>query len=96
MTCVHLQRLESALIASGHRETFRGQAWSRHCREWVYFQCYLPLDFTRAKFSFDACVRDHEHNGTHDGRERGFVCTVHEDGIMGLFPGSGAAPTFEP
>jgi hypothetical protein len=37
-------------------------------------------------FELDPCVVEHEHLGTHDGQEAGFVCTVHQDGIMGAHP----------
>jgi hypothetical protein len=97
MTCEHLIALERALIEAGVKETSRGQAWSQNCREWVYFDCFLPAESTRRKFAFDPCVEDHAHLGTHDGQESGFVCTVHHDGVMGHHPASGvAAMTFEP
>lgn len=31
----HLQQLETEILAAGLQETFRGQAWSQNCREWV-------------------------------------------------------------
>ena len=86
MVCRHLRDLEKALIASGIPETYRGQAWSKECREWVYFSCYLNREEIRKAFRFDACVADHEHLGTHDGCEAGFYCKVHKDGIMGIHP----------
>ena len=85
MLCEHLHPLEEAMIASGLRETYRGQAWSRNCREWVYFDCYIDLEGVRNGFALDACVHDHEHRGTHDGQERGLVCTQCHDGIMGRY-----------
>ena len=91
MTCEHLIALERALIGAGMKETSRGQAWSQNCREWVYFDCFLPLKPLRQKFQLADCVEDHEHRGTHDGQESGFVCTVHNDGIMGHHPASGVA-----
>lgn len=86
MSCEHLQALEQALIDAGIRETFRGQAWTNNCREWVYFDCRLDRSKRRQRFHFQACVADHEHLGTHDGQEAGFICTIHHDGIMGLHP----------
>lgn len=95
MVCEHLAALERALIESGAAETFRGQAWSDNCREWVYFACVLDLPALRARFAFAPCVEDHVHRGTHDGSEAGFVCTVCHDAIMGRHPGdSGHAPAF--
>jgi hypothetical protein len=31
-------------------------------------------------------VVEHEHRGTHDGQEAGFVCSEHQDGVMGVHP----------
>jgi hypothetical protein len=84
MLCVHLRELEQAIQARGIRETSRGQAWSENCREWVYFDCYLEREEIRRRFRLEACVKDHEHWGTHDGQEAGFYCEVHKDGIMGV------------
>ena len=86
MTCEHLRALELAVMAAGHAELSRGAAWSENCREWVYFDCVLPLDAIRRAFALDACVEEHVHRGTHDGQEAGFVCRVHHDGIMGYPP----------
>jgi len=97
MTCEHLIELERALIEAGIRETSRGQAWSRNCREWVYFDCFLPRPLIRQKFNLADCVKDHDHRGTHDGNESGLVCDIHNDGIMGHHPDSGVtAETFRP
>lgn len=71
------------MLAQGIRETFRGQAWSSKCREWVYFDCYIDLDAAVRKFALADCVRQHVHRGTHDGQERGFVCAQCDDAIMG-------------
>jgi len=84
MLCDHLHALEQAILACGFRETSRGQAWSDHCREWVYFDCYLEREEIRKRFKLEVCVKDHEHWGTHDGQEAGFYCEIHEDGIMGI------------
>jgi len=85
MLCEHLSQLEQALIDRGIAVTFRGQAWSMNCREWVYFDCFLDVTEIRKTFSFSECVQDHSHRGTHDGQEVGLVCTVCHDGIMGLY-----------
>jgi hypothetical protein len=96
MVCKHLAPLEQELIAAGVVETFRGQAWSNNCREWVYFACWLDRQAIRARLPLAACVRDHEHLGTHDGQEAGFVCGACHDGIMGSHPSRrGGLPTFE-
>ena len=94
MTCEHLHELETALLASGIREIFRGAAWSQNCREWVYFDCYLDLDQLRQRFPLADCVVDNEHRGTHDGQERGLVCRECHDAIMGRFEPAAGIPFF--
>lgn len=86
MTCEHLIELERALLAAGIAETCRGAVWSRHCREWVYFDCVLALAPLREAFQLAECVQEHQLLGTHDGQECGFVCTQHQDAIMGHHP----------
>jgi hypothetical protein len=86
MVCEHLRALEQELAAAGFPETFRGQAWSSNCREWVYFDGYLDRASIRARMTLADCVHDHEHRGTHDGQESGFVCATCHDAIMGLHP----------
>ncbi len=86
MVCEHLAALERELITAGIEETYRGQAWSDNCREWVYFACVLDLASLRARFSFAPCVEDHTHRGTHDGAEAGFVCGACDDAVMGRHP----------
>lgn len=90
MTCEHLIQLEKAIISENIKETFRGRAWGKNCREWVYFNCILDLDSLRQNFSFAPCVKDHQHLGTHDGSEQGFYCSECKDGIMGIHPGQPA------
>jgi hypothetical protein len=85
MVCEHLAQLEKTLAASGIEETFRGAAWSRNCREWAYFRCWLDRESLRRRFSLAPCVVDHTHRGTHDGQEAGFVCTACHDAVMGVY-----------
>ena len=92
--CEHLRPLESALLAAGMEETFRGQAWSTNCREWVYFRCVLNRRSLRDRFALPACVIDHEHLGTHDGMEAGFVWRGCNDGIMGSHPKHPSGPEY--
>jgi hypothetical protein len=94
MTCEHLQAVEQAIIAQGIRETYRGQAWSSNCREWVYFDCYIDTAAVRQTFALADCVEDHVHRGTHDGQERGFTCSKCHDGIMGTFEPKQGSPLF--
>lgn len=97
MTCEHLVHIERAIVAAGFKETYRGAAWSMNCREWVYFDCELPIAAIRQAFPLADCVKDHAHRGTHDGQESGFVCEIHKDAVMGLYPGvSGNAKQFDP
>jgi hypothetical protein len=92
MTCEHLRPLEQAMLSGGMRETYRGQAWSNNCREWVYFDCFIDTASIRQKFNLAACVSEHAHRGTHDGQERGFVCSTCWDAIMGAYePSAGIA-----
>jgi len=84
MVCEHLVMLERELLGRGIAVTSRGRAWSDNCREWVYFDCYLNIPMIRKRIPFDACVKDHEHLGTHDGSEAGLVCSVHHDAVMGV------------
>ncbi len=83
MVCEHLQPLEAELKQAGIKETFRGQAWSHNCREWVYFDCHLDLASIRQRLNLAACVIDHENTDSHSGTERGLVCQEHHDAIVG-------------
>lgn len=86
MTCEHLRALEQEILAQGIKETFRGAAWTKNTREWVYFDCWLDLASIRARIPFPPCVIDHFHLGTHDGQESGLVCEEHQDALMGMHP----------
>jgi hypothetical protein len=94
MTCEHLRALEEAIIAAGLKETFRGQAWSKNCREWVYFECYIDPASVRLHFALAACVHEHSHRGTHDGQESGFVCSQCWDAIIGAYEPRAGLPVF--
>jgi hypothetical protein len=85
MLCRHLADLEAELQGS-YAETYRGRPWSRNCHEWVYFDCVLDREAIRARLSLASCVLDHEHRGTVEGAEAGFVCEVDQDAIMGVHP----------
>lgn len=94
MTCEHLFSLERALLAAGIRVRFRGQAWSQNCREWVYFDVFLDTAAVRALLALPTCVEDHAHRGTHDGQERGLLCTTCHDAIMGRYEPTPGLPRF--
>ncbi len=85
MVCEHLRKVEVAVVASGATETFRGQAWTDNCREWVYFDRVLDLAGLRSRLDLDPCVVDHENTDPKSGTERRLVCTQHHDGIIGLY-----------
>jgi hypothetical protein len=99
MLCQHLAQLEQELLAANIPVTFRGQAWSSNCREWVYFACWLDRQSIRSRIVFPEFVKDHVHRGTHDGQESGLVCAQCNDAVMGLYSsdqseGSGKFPIF--
>lgn len=91
MVCEHVAPVEEALRAAGAAETYRGTPWSRHCREWVYYDCVLDRVSLRARLALAPCVVDHEHRGTHDGSEAGFVCDACHDGVLGRHPAEGGS-----
>ncbi|MEL6811815.1 MAG: hypothetical protein AAFP76_10810 [Bacteroidota bacterium] len=94
--CHHLQRLEEDLLKAGCKETYRGQAWSDNCREWVYFDCILDTDMLLEQYDFPDCIRLHENTDSRSGMELGFVCTQCNDAIMGGHPKSTIkAPIFK-
>ncbi|MBX3243792.1 MAG: hypothetical protein KF685_04990 [Acidobacteria bacterium] len=88
MVCSHLAGLEQELIRSGASETYRGQAWSDNCREWVYFDLVLDVVSIAERFGFEDPVAVHENNDPKSGQERGFICRLCHDGIMGRLEGA--------
>lgn len=88
MVCEHLAALEKEMIAAGIEVTYRGQAWLKNCREWVYFACYIDRESVQKRFDLPDCVEDHDHLGTHDGQESGLICKKCNDAIMGVHPQS--------
>jgi hypothetical protein len=87
MTCRHLYPLEADLIAAGVKEMYRGTAWSRNCREWVYFDIVLDVASVASRMKFPPCVELHENLDPKSGTERGFVCNECNDAVMGLVSG---------
>jgi hypothetical protein len=92
MLCEHLHPLEQLFLTRGIREIYRGRAWSSNCREWVYFDCYIDTQAVLARMSLADCVHEHVHRGTHDGEERGLVCTQCRDAIMGHYEAKPGLP----
>ncbi|MBN1425321.1 hypothetical protein JXA88_12275, partial [Candidatus Fermentibacteria bacterium] len=90
MVCEHLAPLEKALLEDGVRVTYRGQAWSKNCREWVYFDVILDIDAIMERFSLPSCVRFHENTDERSGLERGLECSVDSaEKAYGCFGGGG-------
>lgn len=94
MLCEHLRHVEQAILASGIRETARGQVWSMNCREWAYFDGYIDTAAVRKAFELASCVQDHTHRGTHDGSEHGLVCDACQDAVMGTVDPLPGRPIF--
>lgn len=88
MVCEHLRPLEQALLNAGIEETFRGQAWSLNCREWVYFDAVLNTGSLKERYAIPGCVEIHENTDPKSGLEHGFVCTLCHDAIMGRTDGN--------
>jgi hypothetical protein len=91
MVCDHLKPLEQALLGRGFRATYRGQVWTKNCREWVYFDVVFDIANIQQCFALPDCVRIHENLDCKSGTERGFECTSCRDAVMGLLDG---APSF--
>jgi hypothetical protein len=82
--CEHLQSAKQAILAAGGKITFVGQAWSRNCRNWMYFSdVYIDADALKKRLNLPGCVVVHSHLGTHDGQEHGLICEQHQDAVMG-------------
>jgi hypothetical protein len=73
MVCEHLRMPEEDIISNGIKVIYRGRAWSLNCREWVFFDCCFDFDSIKRRLNLYDCVIKHEHYGTHDGQELGFI-----------------------
>lgn len=87
--CEHLAPVERWLADQGFEETYRGQAWSDNCREWVYFDTVLDMAGLRQQFGLGDEIEDHANLDTKSGTEQGLVCKVHHDGVIGRLPDDG-------
>jgi len=81
--CEHLKELEDELKAKGIKETFRGEAWSSNCREWVYYDCYLDCNSIRNRLKLPDFVEHSFNDDPRSGLEEGFFCKVCLDAVMG-------------
>jgi hypothetical protein len=84
--CEYLRSLEDHLVSGGCPITFAGRAWSSNCRHWIHFDVVLDLDPLRQTLHLGESVVVHENADPRTGREKGFVCSVHHDGIIGRHP----------
>jgi tetratricopeptide (TPR) repeat protein len=77
--CEHLAPLLAKLIEDGARVVSCCRPWSANCHIWVYVDRVVDVAGAMDPLAL------HEHRGTHDGSERGLVCRVHDDGLMGIY-----------
>jgi hypothetical protein len=91
--CEHLKPVEDYLRGKGIPVFSSGRPWSANCHIWVYFDALLDCQRLIDGLSLAPCVHIHDHRGTHDGSERGIVCTIHNDGIMGRHPADASPAT---
>ena len=91
--CVHLDRAFNRLLDRGARLVYCGQPWSQNCHLWVYFDGVLECEGLMRALKLDPCVQIHDHRGTHDGSERGLVCTIHRDAVIGVHPADAGPKT---
>lgn len=71
--CDHLLRLDQELKLKGIKETSRGQAWSKNCREWVYYDCVLALEKLKQRFAFPDFITIHTNHDERSGLEAGVL-----------------------
>ena len=84
--CAHLAEIKALADANGARISSAGMLWSKNCRYWIHYDAYFDKRAIRKELKLAPCVQDHEHLGTHDGRESGFYCTECHDGVIGVHP----------
>ena len=84
--CEHLQTMDKYVRDHGAHVISAGRPWSANCHIWIYFDALLDCEHLIKGLGLAPCVQIHDHRGTHDGSERGIVCTIHNDGIMGPHP----------
>jgi len=86
MTCEHLQPIMKLAEDAGVAVTAKGRLWGGAAGEWIYYDCRFDAGAVVAAIALPGFVHWHEHRGTHDGSEAGFVCDTCETGVMGLHP----------
>lgn len=90
--CEDLRPIGEHLRRAGHSVSFAGQSWSANCRYWVYFDTALDVEDLRQRFALPAHVSVRENSDPRSGRERGLVCDVHHDAVMGRYPSKTKRP----
>ena len=84
MVCEHLQQLDDELTARGYEVIYRDdKPWTKNCRAWTRYACYLDLAAIRARIQFADCVIDHVYDDHWQGHEQGFVCSQCHDAVIG-------------
>jgi hypothetical protein len=86
--CIHLKPLEDYLKAENIHEVYRGQVWSKNCREWIYYDAVLNPQKLKEKFHFDDNIHIHDYEDIKVGSELGLFCTLCNDAVMGAHPNS--------
>lgn len=81
--CEHLLPLENELKSLHIKETFRGEAWSDNCRDWVYFDCYLNCKSIISRLKLPEFITHTTNDDPRSGLEEGLVCNNCKDAIMG-------------
>ncbi len=89
--CIHLKPLEDYLMVENILEVYRGQVWTKNCREWIYYDAVLNPKKIKEKFHFDDTIIIHDYKDNKVGSELGLVCTLCNDAIMGTHPNSSYA-----
>jgi hypothetical protein len=89
--CIHLKSLEDFLKRKNIKEVYRGQVWSKNCREWIYYDAILNPQKLKDKFHFDSSIIIHDYEDIKVGSELGLFCTLCNDAIIGTHPNSSYA-----
>jgi hypothetical protein len=84
--CEHLAAAAQYILGKGAKVVSCGQPWSENCHIWAYFDALLDCEKLIRGLHLDSCIKIHDHRGSHEGSERGLVCTIHKDAVMGPHP----------
>lgn len=84
--CEHLLPLKQHLLSRGLRITGAGQPWTENCRLWITFDAVLDCERLLKTLGLVECVTIHENADPRSGLEKGLVCSVHHDGVIGIHP----------